>query len=66
MFYNPKSNDTLKAGDLYKREIFTDTLERIAENGFKEFYSGETAENLVKDIQSANGIISLHDLHNYK
>ena len=35
----------------------------IAKNGVDEFYSGETAKKLVKDIQDAGGIITLDDLN---
>ena len=38
----------------------------IAKNGVDEFYSGETAKNLVNDIQNAGGIITLDDLKNYR
>jgi len=42
------------------------TLERIAKNGEAEFYEGQTAKELIADIQAAGGILSMEDLKSYK
>ncbi|KAI7793495.1 hypothetical protein IRJ41_025017 [Triplophysa rosa] len=55
-----KENDTIVFAKL------ADTYEHIAENGAEGFYSGPLAENLVRDIQDAGGIITLEDLRDYK
>ena len=65
IFFNPETNDTWNEGDYYKRENLAKTLEKIAENGVEEFYTGETGKNFVGDIQKAGGIISMDDLKNY-
>lgn len=66
IYINPETNDTWKEGDTYKRLNFANTLERIAKLGFQEFYEGQTAENLVKDLQNLGGIITMEDLQNYE
>ncbi|TRY70401.1 hypothetical protein TCAL_02843 [Tigriopus californicus] len=65
-FVNPATNQTWKEGDFYKCEDLADTLERIATHGADDFYTGQIAKNLVKDIQSAGGIISMEDMKNYE
>ena len=42
------------------------TLERIRDNGRDEFYKGETAEILVKQVQELGGIITKEDLEKYE
>lgn len=34
----------------------------IAQHGAKAFYTGEIAENIVKEIQSAGGVLTLEDM----
>ena len=41
------------------------TLERIAKNGAKEFYEGETAQKLAAAMAKNGGLITLADLKNY-
>jgi gamma-glutamyltranspeptidase/glutathione hydrolase len=42
------------------------TLERIAHNGAKEFYEGETAHILASEMERNGGLITLEDLRNYQ
>ncbi|XP_030439039.1 glutathione hydrolase 5 proenzyme isoform X2 [Gopherus evgoodei] len=42
------------------------TLKAIAEKGAREFYEGEIAQNLVKDIKHENGNLMLSDLKNFQ
>ncbi len=53
-------------GDILVQKNLADTLERIALNGEKEFYSGETANKITKFFQKNGGILSLEDLSQYK
>ncbi|RNA62083.1 gamma-glutamyltransferase [Chryseobacterium nematophagum] len=59
-------NTPWKAGDLLIQKELAETLKRIQKNGLKGFYNGKTAELLVAEMKSGNGIISLDDLNNYK
>ena len=56
----------MQEGDVYKRDNFCRTLEKIAKDGADEFYTGETAEKLVAELSEAGGIMTLDDLKNYK
>ena len=53
-------------GDLLVQKNLASTLERIAQNGKKEFYSGETANKIADFFQTSGGILSLEDLNQYK
>ncbi|MBI4640199.1 MAG: gamma-glutamyltransferase, partial [Candidatus Tectomicrobia bacterium] len=59
-------------GDLYgEGEIFTNkdmagTLKRIAQEGPDLFYKGEMARQMVADIESHGGFLTLEDLANYQ
>lgn len=57
-----------KVVDLAKRIVnkpLAKTLRSIAKNP-DDFYTGSLAENVVKDIQDAGGIMTLDDLANYE
>lgn len=56
----------IKAGDTLKIPVLAATLERIAKNGRDEFYRGETAKILSRDMQKRGGIISEEDLASYQ
>ena len=56
-FYEP--GEVLVQADLGR------TLARIAKLGSKDFYEGETARLLVKDMQEHGGLISMDDLQHY-
>lgn len=66
IFIDPATNSTWKEGDLYKREIFANTLEKIAKNGHSEFYTGEVANEFIKDLTAAGGIMTARDLRTYR
>ena len=59
-------NDSIwKYGDTLKLPNLAQTLERIRDNGRDGFYSGKTANLIVKEMQRGNGVISPSDLSNY-
>jgi gamma-glutamyltranspeptidase/glutathione hydrolase len=53
-------------GDILVQKNLASTLERIAQNGEEEFYSGETANKIADFFQSSGGVLSLEDLNQYK
>lgn len=56
----------LKEGDTVFLPKFGDTLERIANNGAKEFYNSSLSAIIAKEVQENGGIITTDDLANYK
>lgn len=57
-FYEP--------GELFVQPDLAKTLRRIAYKGLAGFYSGETAELIVAEMNKGNGLITLNDLKNYQ
>ncbi|MCX6330966.1 MAG: gamma-glutamyltransferase [Bacteroidia bacterium] len=55
-----------KEGDLLKQPDLAETLERIRDNGRDGFYSGKTAELILKEMIRGKGLISEQDLNEYK
>jgi gamma-glutamyltranspeptidase/glutathione hydrolase len=55
-----------KKGDILRQPELASTLERIRDNGREGFYSGRTAEMIIREMKRGNGIISVRDLAGYK
>ncbi|HLV76385.1 MAG TPA: gamma-glutamyltransferase [Marinobacter sp.] len=53
-------------GDLFRQPELAATLQRIADQGIKGFYEGETARLIVEEMQRGEGLITLDDLKNYQ
>ena len=66
VFINPRTGHVWQEGDVYTRQSFGKTLQKIARKGVEEFYSGETAEKLIKDVTKAGGIMTMEDLRSYE
>ncbi len=52
-------------GDILKHPELAATLERIRDLGREGFYSGPTADMIVREMKTANGIINYEDLQQY-
>ena len=68
--YNTSPSPFLKerwveGDDLVQREL-AQTLERIRTGSTKGFYEGETADQIVEEMQSGGGLITHEDLKNYR
>ncbi len=53
-------------GQLFKQPELAGTLQRIADNGGTEFYTGQTADLLVAEMGRTGGLITKDDLKNYQ
>lgn len=53
-------------GELFKQPDLAETLDRIAQQGRRGFYSGVTARLIVDEIRRNDGIITLRDLRDYE
>ncbi|MBZ5623524.1 MAG: gamma-glutamyltransferase [Acidobacteriia bacterium] len=60
------SDRPLKQGELIKQPELAATLARIQKHGWREFYEGETARLIDRDMAAHNGTIRYEDLRAYK
>ncbi len=65
-YFLTKDGSPLPAGYMFLQKDLAGVLKRIAQEGHKGFYEGETAALMVSDLQANGSIITLEDLKNYK
>ena len=61
-----KNGEMYKPGETLRQPELAATLKRIAKNGASEFYRGETARMLVRDMAALGGLITMDDLAQYQ
>jgi gamma-glutamyltranspeptidase / glutathione hydrolase len=61
-----KNGEIYKPGETLRQPELAATLKRIAKNGAAEFYRGETARMLVRDMAALGGLITMDDLAQYQ
>jgi len=61
-----KNGQMYQVGEIFRQPELAATLKRIAKNGAAEFYSGETAHTIAREMTGMGGLITLDDLANYK
>jgi gamma-glutamyltranspeptidase/glutathione hydrolase len=65
VFFKPDGS-FYEAGDRFVQKDLAATLKRIADQGVKGFYEGETADLIVAQMQRGGGLISHEDLKDYR
>ncbi|WP_275287925.1 gamma-glutamyltransferase [Halomonas elongata] len=65
MFFK-EDGSAYEAGDTFRQPDLAATLKRIAEQGAREFYEGETAELIADEMQRHDGLITREDLAGYQ
>jgi gamma-glutamyltranspeptidase/glutathione hydrolase len=57
---------SMKSGEVFRQPELAKTLRRIARDGAKDFYEGETAGLLVAQMRRDGGLIDARDLRDYR
>jgi gamma-glutamyltranspeptidase/glutathione hydrolase len=57
---------TISTDELFKQPELAATLRRIAESGRDEFYQGKTAELIIEQMATSDGLITMEDLTTYE
>ncbi|XP_033109426.1 glutathione hydrolase 1 proenzyme-like [Anneissia japonica] len=65
VYFKDNGTHPKEYGDIVIRSNFADTLQRIANIGVSEFYTGHTADMIMQDMNTYNGTLSMADLSNY-
>jgi gamma-glutamyltranspeptidase / glutathione hydrolase len=60
------SEDEWEMGERIVQRDLAATLRRIADHGEDGFYKGETADKIIAEVRSGDGILSLDDLGKYE
>jgi gamma-glutamyltranspeptidase/glutathione hydrolase len=61
-----RNGEPYRIGDRLEQEDLARTLERIAAEGPKGFYEGETARLIVEEMRRVGGLITFDDLKSYR
>lgn len=60
-----KDGNIISFGTTIRRPKYAETLQRIRDNP-EDMYDGELANDIIKDIQSNGGVMTLDDLKDYQ
>lgn len=61
-----RNGEFIEPDSSLKQPELTATLRRIAKNGAREFYQGQTAQKLAAEMAQHGGLITLRDLKEYR
>lgn len=59
--YLKLNGEPYQVGEVFKQQQLAKTLRLISNKGADEFYKGEIAQNIVKDLQANGGLLTLKD-----
>jgi len=65
-YFTKADEQPFREGDLFIQEDLARTLERIARFGREGFYSGQTADLIVREMRRHGGLITYEDLKEYE
>ena len=65
VFYKPDGS-FYETGDVFRQPDLYETLKRISDHGAEGFYTGDTADLIVAEMQRGGGLISHEDLQSYE
>lgn len=57
-----RANQPLRCGDLLRQPELAACLQRLSDVGWRDFYLGEIAEEIIKDMEARGGLITRVDL----
>ncbi|GLU20409.1 hypothetical protein SLE2022_366120 [Rubroshorea leprosula] len=60
------NGELLRPGDICRNMKLAETLRKIGRYGSEAFYNGSIGVDLVRDVQSAGGILTISDLKKYE
>jgi len=60
-----KSGQFYKEGEMFRQPELASTFARLQRHGPNDFYEGETARLIVRDMKRNNGLMTLDDLRGY-
>ena len=65
-YFTRDDGEPYREGDLFVQKDLATTLERVSKLGRKGFYSGQTADMIVEEMEKQGGLISYGDLQTYE
>lgn len=66
LFRNAEGTELKERGAFHRNPDQARTLERLARNGPEDFYTGETADIIVRDFEKNGAFVTRDDLANYE
>ena len=65
VFTNPETGTFYKPGEIFKQPELLKVLQRIANDGVNEMYTGEWAQDMISLVKKENGVMNMSDMSAY-